>query len=214
LYKEPKHRIRWLTAAELERLIAALPERHRDATRFAVQTGLRQGNVFGLEWAQVDLERTTAWVHPDQAKARKAIGVPLSPEAVAILARQPRTGPLCFGGLNRPTNAVWKRALKKASLEDFRWHDLRHTWASWHVQQGTPLMALQELGGWESAEMVKRYAHLGTSHLAAYVQGFGATKGTNAAQPCQKNPLVTQVVDSSGPGWIRTNDQGIMSPLL
>ena len=54
----------------------------------------------------------------------------------------------------------WYAALERADIRDFRWHDLRHTWASWHVQNGTPLFALQELGGWESAEMVRRYAHL------------------------------------------------------
>jgi integrase len=47
---------------------------------------------------------------------------------------------------------------------------LRHTWASWHVQSGTPLFALQELGGWESTEMVRRYAHLAADHLAAYAE--------------------------------------------
>ena len=61
-------------------------------------------------------------------------------------------------------------ALKAAGLpEGFRWHDLRHTWASWHAQDGTPLHVLQELGGWASAEMVQRYAHLSTQHLAHFV---------------------------------------------
>lgn len=50
-----------------------------------------------------------------------------------------------------------------------RWHDLRHTWASWHVQNGTPLNVLQELGGWESPQMVRRYAHFSAGHLAVYV---------------------------------------------
>ena len=63
---------------------------------------------------------------------------------------------------------AWYAALTRAGIIDFRWHDLRHTWASWHVQNGTPLFALQELGGWESAEMVRRYAHLTAEHLAPY----------------------------------------------
>ncbi len=63
---------------------------------------------------------------------------------------------------------AWKQALKRAGIENFRWHDLRHTWASWHVQAGTPLHVLQELGGWESVEMVRRYAHLSSEHLAEY----------------------------------------------
>lgn len=65
--------------------------------------------------------------------------------------------------------AAWKRGLVCAGIEDFRWHDLRHTWASWHVQKGTPLNVLQELGGWESPEMVRRYAHFSAAHLMVYV---------------------------------------------
>jgi integrase len=63
-----------------------------------------------------------------------------------------------------------------ATFEDFRWHDLGHTWASWHVQQGTPLLALKELGGWESTEMVRRYAHLTAEHLAPYADRLCALR--------------------------------------
>ena len=64
---------------------------------------------------------------------------------------------------------AWRLALQRAGIAEFRWHDLRHTWASWHAQAGTPLHVLQELGGWESAEMVRKYAHLSTVHLTEYV---------------------------------------------
>ena len=64
-----------------------------------------------------------------------------------------------------------------------RWHDLRHTWASWHVQAGTPLHVLQELGGWESVEMVRRYAHLSSDHLVAYVDRMsGSLKAVNGSK--------------------------------
>jgi site-specific recombinase XerD len=56
--------------------------------------------------------------------------------------------------------------LKRAGIENFRWHDLRHTWASWHRQSGTPTHELQRLGGWRSSVMVERYAHLAPDHLA------------------------------------------------
>jgi integrase len=63
----------------------------------------------------------------------------------------------------------WKSALQRAGIEPtFRWHDLRHTWASWHVMSGTPLEVLQKLGGWSSLTMVMRYAHLAPDHLAGY----------------------------------------------
>lgn len=57
-------------------------------------------------------------------------------------------------------------ALKIDGIQNFRFHDLRHTWASWHVQNGTPLFVLKELGGWETIEIVKKYAHLDGGHLA------------------------------------------------
>ena len=67
---------------------------------------------------------------------------------------------------------AWKLALERAGIKDFRWHDLRHTWASWHVQSGTPLQVLQELGGWSCYEMVLRYAHLSAGHLADYAENL------------------------------------------
>jgi integrase len=81
-------------------------------------------------------------------------------------------------------------SLSRAGIDNFRWHDLRHTWASWHVQSGTPLFALQELGGWESAEMVRQYAHLAADHLTPFADRLGALTvpedqidGTFWAQP-------------------------------
>ena len=63
-----------------------------------------------------------------------------------------------------------RKAVAQAGLVDFRWHDLRHTWASWHVQAGTPLHALQEMGGWSTMEMVQRYAHLSAAHLVDHAE--------------------------------------------
>lgn len=80
-------RIRWLTHEEAERLLAKLPEHLEAMARFTLATGLRAANVCGLEWNQIDMERRVAWIHPDQAKARKAIGVPLNTDAVLILRR-------------------------------------------------------------------------------------------------------------------------------
>jgi hypothetical protein len=58
--------------------------------------------------------------------------------------------------------------LKACGIEDFRWHDLRHTWASWLRQNDVPTWVLQELGGWKSEAMVRRYAHMSVKHLAPY----------------------------------------------
>ena len=173
LLPEAKRRIRWLTHSEAEKLLRALPEHQRNMAAFALQTGLRQSNVLGLEWSQIDMARRVAWIHPDQAKARKAIAVPLNGEAIRILSLQigkHQTRVFTFEGkpVGQVNTAAWRKALKRSGIKDFRWHDLRHTWASWHVQAGTPLHVLQELGGWESVEMVRRYAHLSGEHLEKY----------------------------------------------
>jgi integrase len=170
LFPEPKRRIRWLTKEEAKSLLQELPEHQQEMMMFALATGLRQSNVVNLEWSQVDLERKSAWIHPDQAKARKAILVPLNSISMAVLLRQVGKHPTrVFTYFGKPmtkanTNA-WRQALTRAGIQDFRWHDLRHTWASWLTQQGTPMNVLQELGGWETIDMVRRYAHLSKPQL-------------------------------------------------
>jgi excisionase family DNA binding protein len=79
---EPRRRIRWITREEADRLLAELPEHLRAMARFSLETGVRNSNVTGLQWSQVDLRRRCAWVHPDQAKGRKAIAVPRSTAAI------------------------------------------------------------------------------------------------------------------------------------
>ena len=194
MLREPTRRVRFLTREEATRLIAELPGHLADMAAFTLATGLRRSNVTGLLWSQVDMARRLAWIHPDQAKARKAIAVPLNGEAVVILRRLAGRHPTHVFSFNgRPVSQVstkaWYAALTRARIEDFRWHDLRHTWASWHVQNGTPLHALQELGGWESSDMVRRYAHFSAEHLAPYAERLSALRvvtepghGTNLAQ--------------------------------
>lgn len=72
--------------------------------------------------------------------------------------------------MHQTSTHAWREALIKAGINDFCWHDLRHTWASWHVQNGTPLHVLQELGGWSSLKMVQRYAHLSGEHLRHWIE--------------------------------------------
>jgi integrase len=178
---EPKRRVRWLTRDEAHRLLVALPTHLAAMARFTLETGLRRANVTGLQWSQLDLERRTAWIHPDQAKARKAIAVPLSAAAVRVIrahAGQHVTHVFSFKGkpVHQVNTKAWRKALVKVGIADFRWHDLRHTWASWHVQEGTPLHVLQELGGWECVEMVRKYAHLSSAHLIDYVDRLSGLK--------------------------------------
>jgi integrase len=134
---------------------------------------LRQSNVTGLRWAQLDLDRKTGWIAADDAKGGEDIHISLSDLAVEVLARQRGKHPervFTYGGrpvANANTKA-WRNALRRAGIGDFRWHDLRHTWASWLIENGTPLYDLQEMGGWTSAAMVRRYAHLAPAQMARH----------------------------------------------
>ncbi len=184
LLAEPKKRVRWLIPQEAERLLPLLPSHLADMAQFTLETGVRRANVTGLEWSQIDLARKTAWIHPDQAKARKPISVPLSDEAIAVLMRQKEKkrhvdytqSVFVYDGkpVKETSTKAWYKGLKAAGIKNFRWHDLRHTWASWHIQRGTPLYVLKELGGWETLEMVQRYAHLSSAHLVQWVQSHTA----------------------------------------
>jgi len=181
-------RIRWLTQNEAAKLIKELPPHLEAMVKFSLATGLREANVVGLEWSQIDMQRKCAWIHPEQAKAKKAIAVPLNDESLAVIRVQMGKHPqfvFTYEGepVTRANNHAWRKALKRAGISDFRWHDLRHTWASWHIQNGTPLHVLQELGGWADSSMVLKYAHLSSAHLHAYAGN--AKVVTNLLQPQQ-----------------------------
>ena len=183
---EGPKRIRFLTQAEARRLLRHLPKHLAPMVEFSLATGLRQANVTHLRWEQVDLRRKVAWIHADQAKGKTTIGVPLSAPAVAVLLRQRRKHkewvfPYRHGPLKQPANTAWLDALRRAKITGFRWHDLRHTWASWHVQNGTPLPVLMELGGWKDLKMVLRYAHLAPGHVAPYA-GNAAMRAVRRAR--------------------------------
>ena len=200
--KGTKNRVRWISRAEADKLIAKLPRHLGAMAEFSLQTGLRRANVTHLEWSQVDLERKTAWALADQTKNGKALAVPLTDKAVEILKTRRCEHPRwVFAKAGKPvkqtSTQAWRDALKSAGIEDFRWHDLRHAWASWHVQNGTPLPVLQELGGWSSLKMVQRYAHLSGEHLRAWVEKLGLQAVVN--NPLQAPPAGGNVIVSPYP---------------
>lgn len=197
---EARERFRWLTRDQARALIAELPKHLAAMTRFALATGLRRANVTGLTWDSFDTARRVAWIWPDEAKAGRPISVPLNDDALAILAQQRalpatwdkkgvrkkdprhvftyRGQPVCH-----TTTRAWEAAVKRAGIAPgFTFHDLRHTWASWHVMAGTPLPALQQLGGWASLDMVMQYAHLAPGYVAGYAGNASLdARGTNSA---------------------------------
>ena len=169
--KEPRRRVRFLRREEADRLIEALPAHMKPIVQFALATGCRAGEIHGLEWSRVDLVRKVAWLDHGTTKSGEGRGIPLNADALAALestlGQHPRW---CFtfaGKRIHQSTTAWDKAKQRAGIEDFRFHDLRHTWASWHVQSGTSLPELMELGGWKSYEMVLRYAHLAPEKLSS-----------------------------------------------
>ena len=163
-------RIRYITPEEFGRLLRYLPEAHGRAARIAVATGLRQANVLRLRWDQVDMLRKVARIDGVLMKNGEALSIPLNEEAMEVLRLQSNDNQWVFPGRrpDRPMtapDAVWAKACEQAGIEDFRWHDLRHTWASWLRQNGATIDVIQQLGGWKSRVMVERYAHLSLDHL-------------------------------------------------
>nr|WP_240116227.1 site-specific integrase [Erwinia endophytica] len=190
---QPKNkRIRWLEPHEAQRLIQECPEPLKSVVNFALATGLRRSNIINLEWQQIDMQRRVAWINPEDSKSNQAIGVALNETACQVLKKQiGRHHKWVFVYTERSTrpdgtntdvvrkmrydaNTAWRAALRRAGIDNFRFHDLRHTWASWLVQSGTPISVLQEMGGWESIEMVRRYAHLAPNHLTEHARQIDA----------------------------------------
>lgn len=181
-------RVRWLEKDEAKRLIDECPEPLKSVVKFALATGLRRSNIINLEWQQIDMQRRVAWVNPEDSKSNRAIGVALNDTACKVLRDQignhhkfvfvhTKAGRRPDGSITPAVRKMrvddgraWKSACNRAGIEDFRFHDLRHTWASWLIQSGVPLSVLQEMGGWESLEMVRRYAHLAPNHLTEHAK--------------------------------------------
>lgn len=174
----------WITHEQWDKLYAQLPLHLKASALFAVSTGLRQANVLGLQWSRVDLERRTAWIDSPDTKSGKPIGIPLNSDALAALkavAGQHDVWVFTYRG--KPYSEI-KTAFQRACIrsgvgtigssgryEGFTWHGLRHTWATWHAQNGTPLEVLQELGGWTDMRMLtENYAHHVAGLKAKYAE--------------------------------------------
>lgn len=171
LFKETNSRERSLTPEQAKMLLAALPEHQKEMVLFALATGLRQGNVVRLEWPQINMALRHAWVSGTQSKNGRPIAVPLNDIAMGVLERQAGKHPSrVFTYKGKPVawanTKKWRDTLLELGIHDFRWHDLRHTWATWQRQAGTPTHELQKLGGWRTGAMVERYAHLAPDQLA------------------------------------------------
>jgi integrase len=171
MYRPAPAEPRALTVSEFNRLCSHLPMHLALAARVAVHTLLRMRAMLKLTWSRVDLRQGRAWVPAAHQKAGRTFGLALHPEAVRAL-RGLRTicGPASeyvFTWQGRPIDdcntLAFQEAVKRAKVGPLRWHDLRHTGASWAVQAGVTLPELMVLGDWKDYRSVLRYAHLAPS---------------------------------------------------
>ena len=167
-------------------LIGSLDDLRADQVRFAVATGLRKTNIRLLKWSQISEDLSSLLVDGKDAKMGEDILIPLNADARAVLLRrkdlndalvkkhrylrnkidyvfvQQSGGRTKVGNvLSEITNSTYKNACRKAGLpEGTTFHTMRHTFASWHIENGTSEMVLMELGGWKDRTSLQRYAHL------------------------------------------------------
>jgi integrase len=165
--KETPKKAVYFSPEDIKRLHNLLPSHLKKPFMFSLLTGVRMSNCLNLKWE--DIKQNQIAIDGTETKNGKNLCVPLNEKCRELLQSIEKTSPYVFTyagrKLNRASNTGWYNALKKAGLSGYRWHDIRHTWATHHVQNGTPLYTLQGLGGWSSPSIVNRYAHLSTEYL-------------------------------------------------
>jgi len=182
-FKENNERVAWLNSDQISNLIEACEDYSNPYTGalfpFLLYTGARLGEALNAQWKNIDIDRAL-WFIPE-AKSGKGRHVYLMPQALDLLANlTPKEGnPYVFCGhvSGKPLNNIskpWKQIKKAAELpEDFRVHDLRHTFASWAASNGIDLYHIQTLLGHSSSVMTQRYAHLAEDGIKASIQRVG-----------------------------------------
>jgi integrase len=132
------------------------------AVLLSMNTGLRRGELLKLRWTSIDFDRRLLTVEGANAKSRQTRHVPLNDEAVSLLQRwrEQATGASQVFDVSTGFKTAWTHVLERAQITGFRWHDLRHHFASRLVQRGVPLNTVRDLLGHSSVAMSLRYAHL------------------------------------------------------
>jgi integrase len=170
-FKENSCRMRYLGEEEIDLLLSVCPLYLRDIVEFDINTGLRKGELFSLKWNDIDLHNKLLTVK--NTKNYEDRVVPLNDIALNVLCRIPRqlrseyvfTTPSTEQGSQiTDIKKSFKTALQKAGIKDFRFHDLRHTFASHLVMAGVDLTTVKELLGHKDIKMTLRYAHLSPNH--------------------------------------------------
>lgn len=170
---EPDGRVRYLNDEELPRFLQACREsKNHDlylAVILSLTTGGRQSEIMGLRWPQIDLKKRTALLLDTKNGDKRVL--PLSGEAVGLLQERAKVRTIHDDRIFPPSKEAKKSrfidlgksflaAKKEAGIKDFRWHDLRHTAASYLAMAGTSTLQISKILGHRTTAMVSRYSHL------------------------------------------------------
>ena len=145
----------------------------------ALSTGARRMEVWGLRWSDVDLNK--GFMTLKETKNNETRSVPIQSIALDLLRNHSKVRRIdtdrIFPSKTNPENPFdfrnpFQKALKKAQIEDFSWHDLRHSCASYLVMNGVQLRTVAEILGHKTFQMVMRYSHLSPDHLKEAVLGM------------------------------------------
>ena len=191
--KEPEGRLRWIDRSSAERLISAANQVRGylpDFIRLGLHTGMRKGEMLGLVWDRVDLERRMVYLTDKDQKNGKHGSIPLNAEAVAALERRKmhreQYCPSCpWVFANRHGERIanirkgFESACAKAGITDFHPHDLRHTCAAWLVQDGVDIRVVCELLRHTSIQVTMRYAHLSSKNVRDAVERLSHFRPTS-----------------------------------
>jgi integrase len=178
--KEPRGRVRYLNDQERHQLLEACQASRNPYLHLIVilglATGARRGELQGLHWPDVDLQRGTLTFHETKNGERRA--VPLTGQALALMrqhAKVRRLGtalvfPDTTGSRPLSIRNAFENAVERSGITDFHFHDLRHTFASYLAMNGASLLEIAEVLGHKTLAMVKRYAHLTEGHTRSVVE--------------------------------------------
>jgi integrase len=222
LFKPDNQITRFITKAEAAKLISKSPDWLADLIIMSLSTGLRESDLLELEWRRVDLKRRHAWIERQTTKGVKSIPIPMNDEAWLIVLKYANQHPQYVftkdgEKIQKAGGNEWKKALNRAKIDKFRWHDLRHTWASWHVQAGTPLRDLMDLGGWSNMQMVLRYAHLRNDDLERHKDNsliFGDSSVKTTTPPSTSSAISIEPLSVDNSSVVKNNNVVPLFPLL
>ena len=177
--KEPRGRVRFLSDEERARLLDECKKSDSQylyaAIVLALSTGGRRMEILGLHWENIDFNRNVITLHETKNGERRVL--PLAGHALELIKQLSKIRHLncnlVFPGKNLKTpvdlRTPFETALKRAEIDDFRWHDLRHSCASYLAMNGASLAEIAEILGHKTLQMVKRYAHLSEAHTSKVV---------------------------------------------